>query len=102
LYCGIDVQARSMDVCVLRQEGAIRLHRTMQAAPEPLLKAVAPYRAGLGVAVAGLFPWYWLADLCPSSRNFHLRIALMSPWRKGERSAELDAVQADNGVDVGS
>jgi hypothetical protein len=54
-----------MDVCVLRQDGEIRLHRTMQAAPEPFLKAVAPYRAGLGVAVACLFPWYWLADLCP-------------------------------------
>ena len=52
-----------MDVCVLRQDGEIRLHRTMQAAPEPFLKAVAPYRAGLGVAVACLFPWYWLAYL---------------------------------------
>jgi hypothetical protein len=36
----------------------------MQAAPEPFLKAVAPYREGLVVAVACLFTWYWLADLC--------------------------------------
>jgi transposase len=36
----------------------------MQAAPEPFLKAVAPYRDGLVVAVECLFTWYWLADLC--------------------------------------
>jgi transposase len=36
----------------------------MKAAPEPFLKAVAPYREGLVVAVECLFTWYWLADLC--------------------------------------
>ena len=36
----------------------------MQAAPEPFLKAVAPYHDGLVVAVECIFTWYWLADLC--------------------------------------
>jgi transposase len=36
----------------------------MKAAPEPFLKAVAPYREGLVVAVECIFTWYWLADLC--------------------------------------
>jgi len=36
----------------------------MKAAPEPFLKAVAPYRDGLVVAVECIFTWYWLADLC--------------------------------------
>jgi hypothetical protein len=36
----------------------------MQAAPEPFLKAIAPYRDGLVVAVECMFTWYWLADLC--------------------------------------
>jgi transposase len=63
-YCGIDLHARSMYVCVLSQDGEIRLHRNMQAAPEPFLKAVAPYRDGLVVAVECIFTWYWLADLC--------------------------------------
>src|SRR5262249_8383607 len=62
-YCGIDLHARSMDVCLLSQDGAILLHRTMQAAPAPCLKAVAPYRDGLVVAVECLFTWYGLADL---------------------------------------
>jgi hypothetical protein len=64
LYCGIDWHARSLYVCVLSQDGDIRLHRNLQAAPEPFLKAVAPYRDGLVVAVECLFTWSWLADLC--------------------------------------
>jgi transposase len=63
-YCGIDLHARSMYVCVLSQDGEIRLHRNMKAAPEPFLKAVAPSRDGLVVAVECIFTWYWLADLC--------------------------------------
>jgi transposase len=48
----------------LSQDGEILLHRTMKAAPEPFLKAIAPYRQGLVVAVACIFTWYGLADLC--------------------------------------
>jgi transposase len=63
-YCGIDLHARSMYVCILSHDGEICLHRNMKAAPEPFLKAVAPYREGLVVAVECIFTWYWLADLC--------------------------------------
>jgi transposase len=63
-YCGIDLHARSMYVCVLSHDGEIVLHRNMKAAPEAFLKAVAPYREGLVVAVECIFTWYWLADLC--------------------------------------
>jgi transposase len=63
-YCGIDLHARSMYVCVLKHDGEILLHRNMKAAPEPFLKTVAPYRDGLVVAVECIFTWYWLADLC--------------------------------------
>jgi transposase len=63
-YCGIDLHARSMYVCILSHDGELLLHRNMNAAPEPFLKAVAPYRDGLVVAVECIFTWYWLADLC--------------------------------------
>ena len=63
-YCGIDLHARSMYVCIVNHDGEILVHRHMKAAPEPFLKAVAPYRDGLVVAVECLFTWYWLADLC--------------------------------------
>jgi transposase len=63
-YCGIDLHARTMYLCVLNQDGEILLHRNMKAAPEPFLKAIAPYREDLVVCVECIFTWYWLADLC--------------------------------------
>jgi transposase len=63
-YCGIDLHARTMYVCILNGDGEILLHRNMKAAPEPFLQAIAPYRADLVVCVECIFTWYWLADLC--------------------------------------
>jgi transposase len=63
-YCGIDLHARTMYLCVLNQEGEILLHRNMKAGPELFLQAIAPYREDLGVCVECIFTWYWLADLC--------------------------------------
>jgi transposase len=63
-YCGIDLHARTMDVCILDQAGATLVHRHMTATPEALLKAIAPYRDQIVLAAACLFTWYWLADLC--------------------------------------
>jgi hypothetical protein len=50
-YCGIDLHARSMYVWIVGHDGAILVHRKMKAAPEPFLKAIAPYRDNLVVAV---------------------------------------------------
>jgi transposase len=36
----------------------------MKAAPDPFLKAIAPYREDMVVCVECMFTWYWLADLC--------------------------------------
>jgi hypothetical protein len=53
-----------MYVCILNQEGEILLHRNMKASPDTFLKAIAPYREAMVVAVECIFTWYWLADLC--------------------------------------
>jgi transposase len=63
-YCGIDLHARTMSLCILNQDGEILVHRNMPAGPEPFLKAVTPYREDLVVCVECIFTWYWLADLC--------------------------------------
>jgi transposase len=63
-YCGIDLHARSMYVCIVNRDGEILMHRNMKAVPEPFLKAIVPYRDNLVVAVECIFTWYWLADLC--------------------------------------
>lgn len=63
-YCGIDLHARSMYVCVLDREGAVLVSKNIAAAPEPFLELLAPYREDLAVAAECMFTWYWLADLC--------------------------------------
>ncbi|HZA29102.1 MAG TPA: IS110 family transposase [Gammaproteobacteria bacterium] len=63
-YCGIDLHARTMYVCILDQAGETLLHRNMTATPEALLKAIAPYRNQIVLAAECMFTWYWLADLC--------------------------------------
>jgi len=72
--CGIDLPARSLDVCLLRQDGEVVLHRTMSASPEAVLKAIAPSRDHRVIAVAGLFPWSGLADRCAQAGR---------PWVRG-------------------
>jgi transposase len=63
-YCGVDLHARSMYLCVLDQCGETRLHRNLPADPQSFLDAIAPYREDVVVAVECIFTWYWLADLC--------------------------------------
>lgn len=65
-YCGIDLHARTMYVCILNQEGEILLHRNIPSDKEAFLKIIAPYRDDVAVAVECIFTWYWLADLCNS------------------------------------
>src|SRR5713101_4490600 len=63
-YCGIDLHARTMYVCILDQAGTVLVHKNVAATPENFLRVIAPYRDGLVVAVECIFTWYWLADLC--------------------------------------
>jgi hypothetical protein len=46
-YCGIDLHARSMYVCILDQAGTILVHKNMAATPEACLRVIAPYREDL-------------------------------------------------------
>jgi transposase len=63
-YCGIDLHARTMYVCILNQAGETVVHRNLKTDPAGFLKIVAPYREDIVVAVECIFTWYWLADLC--------------------------------------
>ena len=62
--CGIDLHAKTMYVCILNQDGETAFHRNLPSTPEGFLRAIAPYREDLVVAVECIFTWYWLADLC--------------------------------------
>jgi hypothetical protein len=72
-YCGIDLHARSMYMCILSQDGEILLHRNMNTSPETFLKAIAPigriWSSRSNVSLPGTgsptsaprnkFPLYW-------------------------------------------
>ena len=63
-YCGIDLHARTMHVCILDQDGEIVVDRGIATNPKAFLELIAPYRQGLVVGVESIFCWYWLGDLC--------------------------------------
>jgi len=63
-YCGIDLHAKSMYLCVLSHDGKTLLHKNLPTDPDVFLNAIAPFREDLVVAVECIFTWYWLADLC--------------------------------------
>src|SRR5919204_6906257 len=63
-YCGIDLHARSMYVCILNQDGDIVVHRNIKTKPDALLQIMVPYREDIIVSVECIFTWYWLAELC--------------------------------------
>jgi len=63
-YCGIDLHARTMYVCILDSAGQVLVHKNLPAKPEAFLETIAPYREDLVVAVECIFTWYWLADVC--------------------------------------
>jgi hypothetical protein len=63
-YCGIDLHARTLYVCILDQKGTVLVHKNFPAYPDALLRLITPYRDDLLIEVECMFSWYWVADLC--------------------------------------
>jgi transposase len=63
-YCGIDLHANKMYVCILDSKGDILLHRNMATDRKQFLRIIEPYQEDVAVAVECIFTWYWIADLC--------------------------------------
>jgi len=63
-YCGIDLHARMMYVCILDNTGKKVYHKNIPCKPERFLQVIAPFRKDIVVGVECIFSWYWLADLC--------------------------------------
>ncbi|GBE02166.1 hypothetical protein BMS3Abin08_01608 [bacterium BMS3Abin08] len=63
-YCGIDLHAKSMYLCILDQAGNVVLHRNIRTKPEKFLSTISRYREDIVIAVECIFTWYWIADLC--------------------------------------
>jgi transposase len=63
-YCGIDLHARLLAVCIVDQAGTVVLRRQIPDDPQQLRDLLAPYRPDVVLAVECLFAWYWVADFC--------------------------------------
>ena len=50
-YCGVDLHARTMFLCVLDERRYPLLEKNIKTEPELFLKTIAPYREDLVVAV---------------------------------------------------
>jgi transposase len=63
-YCGIDLHARKMYVCIIDQQGSVKIHKNIKTDPDTFLELVSSFTDDLVVGVECVFCWYWLADLC--------------------------------------
>jgi len=63
-YCGIDLHARKMYVCIVNSQNEVLLHRNINTDRKRFLHIIEPYREDIAIAVECIFTWYWIADLC--------------------------------------
>lgn len=67
-YCGIDLHADAMYVCILDSTGDVVVHKNIATKPKSFLRLIKPYRERLVVGCECMFTWYWLADLCAEEK----------------------------------
>ncbi len=63
-YCGIDLHARKMYICILDQKGKTIFHKNVKTDAELLFEIIFPYINDIVVGVECVFCWYWVGDLC--------------------------------------
>jgi transposase len=63
-YCGIDLHARKMYVCIIDEKGKVLVHQNINTDPEMLLELISPYLNDVVVGVECVFCWYWISDFC--------------------------------------
>ena len=63
-YCGIDLHARILYVCIIDQQGEILVHKEISANPKLLYQLLEPYIGNIVVGVECMHCWYWVSDFC--------------------------------------
>ena len=63
-YCGIDLHARSLYVCIINQKGETCLHKDISASSDKLNSILEPYLGKIVVGVECMHCWYWVSDFC--------------------------------------
>jgi transposase len=63
-YCGVDLHARTIYVCVMTREGEILLKRNIQNNFKIFKQFVQPFLPDLAVGCESTYNYYWLLDGC--------------------------------------
>ena len=63
-YCGIDLHAKLLYICILDDKGSTCLHKEISASPEKLKALLEPYLGSIVVGVECMHCWYWVSDFC--------------------------------------
>ena len=63
-YCGIDLHARVLYVCIIDQDGQTCVHQEISDSPDQLKSILEPYRGNIVVGVECMHCWYWVSDFC--------------------------------------
>ncbi len=72
-YCGSDLHARPLYLCLLEQAGTVLVHKHVAAPPANFLRVLAPYRAARVVAGECIFTGYGLSALCAQAGSACVR-----------------------------
>ncbi len=63
-YCGIDLHARTLYVCIIDQQGETCVHKEIPAEPKRLKQLLELYIGNVVVGVECMHCWYWVSDFC--------------------------------------
>ena len=63
-YCGIDLHARLLYVCIIDSYGEVIVHKKIGADKNDLLRLLEPYIGNVIVGVECMHCWYWVSDWC--------------------------------------
>jgi transposase len=63
-YCGVDLHAHNMYVCVMNKDGDILLHKNMRTESQQIKRNLAPFMPDICIGVESTYNYYWLADAC--------------------------------------
>ncbi len=63
-YCGIDLHARVLYVCIIDQEGQTCVHKEIPDSPNELKSILEPCLGDIVVGVECMHCWYRVSDFC--------------------------------------
>ena len=61
-YCGIDLHAHSLYVCIIDDQGNVLVHNNIYVSPDELYQRLELYIGSVVVGVECMHCWYWVAD----------------------------------------